>query len=361
MEQEIGFCTTSEGVKICYATVGEGTPLVKAANWLSHLVLDWDSSVWKHWWQELSKNHRLIRYDERGCGLSDWSTEDQSFDSWVSDLESVIDTLALERFPLLGISQGGAVAVEYAVRHPERVSHLVLYGAFGRGQAKRRQSPQVQEEQEALYTLMTQGWGRDNAAYRQIFTSMFIPEGTAEQMRWLNDLQRVSSSPENAVKIRREYGNIDILDRLAQVAVPTLVLHGRGDAAIPFEEGRLLASMIPNAKFVPLDSQNHILLASEPAWPQFLSEVRSFLGVAGEPNVPAAHSEGRTPNHPHTLTDRELEVLRLVAVGKTDRGIAEELVISVGTASTHVKNILNKTDSANRAEATAYAVRNGLV
>ncbi len=177
-EQQIRFTTASDGVSICYATVGEGPPLVKAANWLSHLEFDWRSPVWRHWWQELSKDHQLVRYDQRGIGLSDWAVEDLSFDAQVNDLEIVVDALGLDRFPLLGISQGGPVAIAYAVRHPERVSHLILYGAFTRGRDLRDSSPSDVEEREALHTLMRLGWGRDNPAYRQIFATRFVPGAT---------------------------------------------------------------------------------------------------------------------------------------------------------------------------------------
>lgn len=283
-EQEIRFCTTPDGVNIAYATVGKGPPLVKAANWMSHLDFDWESPVWQHWFSELARDHRLARYDERGCGLSDWVVEDLTFEAFVRDLESVTDALGWERFPLLGISQGGPVAVEFAARHPDRVSHLVLYGAYARGWRFRDLSPERREEIEALLTLTREGWGRDSPAYRQIFTTMLMPEATPEQMGWFNDLQRLSTSPENAVRFQKAFGDVDVRDRLSDLEVPTLVLHARGDGRIPFEEGRLLASGIPGSRFVPLEGRNHVLLETEPAWPVFLGELRRFLGVeAGGP------------------------------------------------------------------------------
>lgn len=278
MEQQIRFCTTSDGVRIAYATIGRGTPLVKAANWLTHLEFDWRSPIWSHWLEELASDHLLVRYDERGCGLSDWTVLDFSFNGWVRDLEAVVDSVGPQPFVLLGISQGGAVAVEFAARHPERVSHMVLYGAYARGWG-RRGSPQKEREERALITLMREGWGRDNPAYRQVFTSTFVPGATAEQMRWFNDLQRVSTSSENAVRFMESFGEIDVQDRLEHLAVPTLVLHARGDAVVPFEEGRRLASMIPGARFMPLESANHLLLKSEPAWETFLAALRAFLGL----------------------------------------------------------------------------------
>jgi pimeloyl-ACP methyl ester carboxylesterase len=294
VEQEIRFCLTPDRVQIAYATVGEGFPLVKAANFLSHMEFDWRSPVWSHWLAELARDHLLVRYDERGCGLSDWAVEDFSFDAWVRDLESVVDALGLDQFVLLGISQGGPVAIEYAARHPDRVRQLILYGAYARGWAKRGSVEPKMEEQRALITLMREGWGRDNPAYRQIFTSLFIPEATLEQMRWFNELQRMSTSPENAVRFSEAFGEIDVQDRLRQLAVPTLVLHARRDAVVPFDEGRLLAASIPGTRFVSLESGNHILLSDEPAWETFLSEVRGFLGVR----------RGRVRRAPGAVTSR---------------------------------------------------------
>ncbi len=314
MEQQIQFTTAPDGVSICYATSGSGPPVVKAGNWLTHLEFDIGSPVWRHMWDELSRDHLLVRYDQRGCGLSDWDAEDLSFDSWVSDLESVVAAAGLDRFALLGISQGGPVAIEYAVRHPEMVSHLVLYGSMSRGRLKWGQASPTAQEFEALLTLMREGWGRDHPAYRQIFTSRFIPEGTAEQMEWFNELQRVSASPENAARLYAEIGNIDVQARLPQVTVPTLVLHARGEVAVPFEEGRRLAAVIPNAKFVPLESKNHFLLESEPAWPVFLSEVRHFLSsVAEQPStsedVAAAVEAERPDLRQHTSPDGTVTLL----------------------------------------------------
>jgi DNA-binding winged helix-turn-helix (wHTH) protein/pimeloyl-ACP methyl ester carboxylesterase len=276
-QQQIGFCTAKDGVRIAYATAGAGPTLVKAANWLNHLEFEWESPVWRHWVQELVQHHRLIRYDERGCGLSDWELEDYSFDAWVRDLEMLVNTLALDRFALFGISQGVSVAIAYAVKHPERVSHLVLYGGFARGWEKRNSKREV-ELITALITLMRLGWGQDHPAFRQMWTTLFIPGGTPDQLEWFNDLQRISASPENAMRFMEAFGQIDVVDLLPKVSVPTIVFHCDQDAAVPFEEGRLVAAGIANAKFVPLASRNHLLLADEPAWPVFLRELGSFLG-----------------------------------------------------------------------------------
>lgn len=286
LDQEIRFCTTPDGVRIAYATMGRGPPLVKAANWLSHLEFDRTSPVWRHWLRELSATHRLIRYDERGCGLSDWDVESFSLETWVQDLETVVDAVGVERFPLLGLSQGGAVAIAYAVRHPERVSHLILYGAYAVGWANRPLPDEVREEYEALLTLTRQGWGRDTPAYRQLFTGLFVPDADESQIDWFNELQRISTSPENAVRFQKAFGDVDVRDLLPEVRAPTLVLHARNDARCPFEEGRRLAAGIPGARFVPLESRNHVLLKHEPAWRTLISEVRDFLDV--EPRVAPA-------------------------------------------------------------------------
>jgi len=251
LRHEIHFCTASDGVRIAYAEVGAGPPLLKAANWLNHLEYDWESPVWSHLLRELAAEHRLIRYDARGNGLSDW-------------------------FALLGISQGCAVSIAYAVRYPRRVSHLVLYGGFARGRRKRG-SPQEIEQADALLTLMRQGWGQENPAFRQIFTSLFMPDATAEQGRWFNQLQQKTTSPENAARIRRAVDEIDVTDLLPRVTVPTLVLHCRSDAVQPFEEGRTLAAGIRGARFVALEGHNHMILEGDPGWPRFRDEVRAFL------------------------------------------------------------------------------------
>ena len=273
-DQKLGFCTTTDGVRICYATVGEGPPLVKAPNWLTHLEFEWQSPIWSHWWEELSAHHTLIRFDQRGSGLSDWVVEDLSFDAWVSDLEAVVDALHLETFVLLGISQGGSVAVEYAARHPEKVEKLLLYGSYSSGFLKRGGSV---EEHEARVTLTRHGWGRDDPTYRAIFTSGFMPDATAEQASWFNELQRITSSPENAARLLDVSSNVDVSDLLGQISVPTLVLHCRDDGIVPFELGRRMAAMIPNARFVALEGQNHLILEDDPAWPRFMQAVSTFL------------------------------------------------------------------------------------
>lgn len=274
--QEIRFCTAHEGTQIAYSIAGEGPALVKTANWLNHLEYDWESPIWSHVLKALAAQHRLIRYDQRGNGLSDWEVGDISFEAWVNDLEAVVDAAELERFSILGISQGCAVAIVYAARHPQRVSRLVLYGGYARGRNKRGMPSQVQQE-EVIIAAIQSGWGQNNPAFRQLFTSLMIPGATHEQMDWFNELQRRTTTAENAVRIRRVQNDIDVTEDAPKVTVPTLVLHARDDAVAPFEEGRRMAAMIPGARFVALDGQNHLILEKEPAWPRFLEEVTAFL------------------------------------------------------------------------------------
>ena len=278
LKQEIRFCCADDGVRLAYATVGNGPPLVKPANWLSHLEFDLISPVWRHWIAELSRDHTLVRYDKRANGLSDWNVEDLSFDALVHDLETIVDAAGLDRFPMFCLSQGCAIAIAYTLRNPGRVSRMVLYGGYARGYARRGNST-IEAQRAALGTLMQHGWGQDNPVFRQIFTSMFIPDGTAEHQRWFNDMQRKAASPANAYRIHKLVGEIDIRHMLPQLDVPTLVMHCREDQVVPFEEGRILAAEIPGACFVPLESRNHVLLENEPAWERMLEETRAFLGV----------------------------------------------------------------------------------
>jgi len=274
--QEIRFCKTGDGVTIAYAVCGHGLPIVRAAHWMSHLQYDWESPVWRHWIDALSEKTKLIRYDERGSGLSDWVAEDISFTAMITDLESVVDAAGLDRFTLLGVSQSCAVSVAYAVRHPERVSGLILYGGFVKGWRKRSDSHEVATH-EAMTALIREGWGQNNPVFRHLFTAMFIPGADQVQMDWFDELQRISVSPGNAGRLHEAFGDIDASDVLSQVTVPTLVLHARKDAVVPFQCGREFATGIPGARFVDLDSANHILLANESAFEQFVREVTRFV------------------------------------------------------------------------------------
>ena len=276
LHQEVHFCTSSDGVRIAYAEVGKGIPLLRTGHWLTHLEYDWESPVWSPFLREIAAGRRLIRYDARGNGLSDWEVDEISFEAFVRDVESVVAATGLDKFDLLGVSQGAAIAVAYAVRHPERVRHLVLYGGFARGR-RMRGSQQEIANSDAIATLMRQGWGQENPAFRQMFTSQFIPGATAEQMEWFNDLQRITTSPDNAVRLRYAVDVIDVTDLLPRVQSPTLVLHCRNDAMQPFEEGRRLAAGIPGARFVTLEGRNHIILPGDASWERFFDEAKAFL------------------------------------------------------------------------------------
>ena len=354
--QEIKFCTTRDGVQIAYAVAGSGPVLVKAPNWLTHLEYEMHSPVWRHWWEELTRDYSVIRFDQRGTGLSDWNVAEISFEAWVSDLEAVVDAVGVERFALLGISQGAGIAIEYAARHSDKISHLILYGGFARGRLKRGQSLEVQE---AVITLMRDGWGKDNPVYRQMFTTQFMPDATIEQMHWFNELQRVSTSAVNAVRTYSTSSLTDVVPRLPHIKAPTLVLHARSDERVAFDEGRLMASLIPGAHLVALQSRNHLTLADEPAWQALISNVRHFLKTGQPLPEPEAYAPAANDGA-GDLTPREIEVLQLIALGRTNQEIANELVISLNTVTNHVKNILGKTGSANRTEAANYAFRQGI-
>lgn len=295
LEQHIQFCTAPDGVNIAYATSGAGPPLVKPANWMTHLEYDWESPVWRHWMRELSRERTLVRYDERGCGLSDHDVDDLSFEAWVRDLESVVDAIGLEQFPLLGLSQGCAVAITYAVRHPERVTQLVLYGGFAEGMVTRARTPRELEENTTVMRAIPLGWGHDNPAFRMFFAARFLPEGTSEQWRWFSELQRVTTSPEIGARLLSTSATIDVTKVAPQVRAPTLVLHAIGDAVAPFSQGRKLASLIPGARFVPLEGKNHILLETEPAWTRFVEEVRRFLRSDADADSPVTQRSSAPP------------------------------------------------------------------
>lgn len=356
MKQQIRFCTTQDNVQIAYSVTGDGLPLVKAANYLTHLEHDWHSPVWSHWWQGLAETHQLIRYDARGSGLSDWDVESYTMEDWVHDLEAVVTACNLDRFSLLGISQGAAVCVAFAAKHPERISKLVLYGGYARGRFHRDLDSHARMEAEALINLIRVGWGKENPAFRQLFSTMLIPEADLEQMASLNQLAKISTTPENASKMERAFYEIDVRSLARQVTVPTLVLHPRQDASIPMEEGRLLAALIPDSRFVQLESKNHILLEQEPAWIRFLTEVRSFLGTGADtPDLPPT----TLPVFPE-LTPREHDVLEMIAQGLDNQQIADHLVVSQKTIRNHISHIFQKLMVRNRAQAIVLARQAGM-
>ena len=277
-EQAIRYCQTSDGIQLAYSQTGQGYPLVKTGHWMTHIEFDFESPVWRQFYRDLSRDNTFYRYDARGNGLSDREVTDVSFEHFVDDLEAVVDAAGIDRFALLGISQGCAISIAYAVRHPERVSHLVLLGGFPVGWKKRARTEMEKEAADAMLTLMRLGWGQENPAFRQMFTSQFIPGASKEQADWFNELQRISTSPADAVRTLIANGEVDVTSLLPKVKAPTLVMHARHDARVPFESGRRLAAGISGARFVPLDSRNHIMLEGEPALTVFMNELRAFIG-----------------------------------------------------------------------------------
>ena len=275
--QTIRMCCADDGTRIAWASVGAGPPLVKAAHWMTHLDHDWETPVWRHWLDGLSDHRRLIRYDERGCGLSDWDTPSFGFDAWVTDLALVVDAAGLDRFPLLGVSQGAAVAIAYAARHPERVSCLVLAGAYARGRLVRAVTDEQRREAALDVEVARVGWGRDDATFRRVFSASFLPDATAQEWDDFDEVQRRSTSPANAVAFLQEFARIDVSDLAPRVGCPTLLLHARGDLRVPMTNAQELAALVPDSRLVPLSSRNHLLTAREPAWPVFLAELDAFL------------------------------------------------------------------------------------
>jgi class 3 adenylate cyclase len=281
MEQQIRFCTSSDGTRIAYATVGQGSPVISIRPWFTHLEYEWESPMWRSLIDRLSARHLLIRHDGRGMGLSDRRVSDYSPEAQVRDLEAVVDALGLERFALYGVSQGGATSITYAVRYPERVSHLILQGSFAR-MGWLVDTEEGQQRFQTALSLIRQGWGTDLPAHRQFFTSLFMPDADTEAIRQFNEMQRISASPENAAALLSAMPDTDVSELLSQVRAPTLVVHCRGDATIPFESGRELAAAIPGARFLPLDSRNHALLPDEPAAEVLGRAVEEFLGEGEE-------------------------------------------------------------------------------
>lgn len=338
------YTRATDGVRLAWAECGSGIPLVKAATWLTHLEYDLDSPVWRHWTEFLCARFRYVRYDERGCGMTDWDIRDLTLERRVDDLEAVVDAAGIaDPFALLGISHGACVCIAYAVRHPERVARMVLCGGFARG-ALRRGDDSAARTFAAIITLADL-WGSDNAAFREVFTSRFIPGGTDEQQRWFSDLCRKTTAPELAGALLRARAETDVTPLLARVRTPTLIVHARGDAIAPLAEGRLMAAEIPGAQFVELDSQNHVLLEHEPAWQRFKEALLEFTGHT-PPGGGQAFDE---------LSRREREILALLALGLSNAEIAERLGISEKTVRNHLSHLFDKLGVWSRAQAIVFA------
>jgi pimeloyl-ACP methyl ester carboxylesterase/DNA-binding CsgD family transcriptional regulator len=346
MRQSIRLTKSSDGTVIAWAAAGDGLPLVKASNWLTHLQHELDSPVWRHWIKFFGEHYRFIRYDDRGCGLSQWEVAELSLERSVEDLQKIVEVAEPRKpFVLLGISQGGATAIRYAVAHPDHVSHLILYGVYAQGRAVAGDR-EAEERYRAIIALTRLGWGQNNPVYRQLFTARFIPGASEEQLRWFTDLCRRTVTAETAARIMESRMHIDVLDLLPRVTTPTLVLHARHDECVALSQGRLVASCIPDAKFVELDSRNHILLETEPAWKDFKEELMAFTGVVRREDrndVLAA------------LSPRERDVLAKIAAGCTNIEIGRQLFISEKTVRNHVTRIFEKLGVNSRAQAIVLA------
>lgn len=337
------FCRSFDGAQIAYAVTGSGPPLVLLPSWLTHLDYQWRSVAWRPWLELLAGRWQLVRYDPRGCGLSDRRLENLSFDAWVRDLDAVVDSVGLDRFAVLGICQGGPVGLAYAAAHPQRVSHLVLHGAYARGRA-RRDIPLEPEKARLMREMIELGWGDKDHAFMRVFATQFQPDGGIDHLRSWCELQRAATSAPNAARLTEVMFDIDLQECARTITCPTLVLHAAGDAAVPFEEGRLLARLIPGAWFVELDSANHFLRPDEPAWARAVQALEEFL-----PAQPA--KEGPFAG----LTPREQEVVRFLAQGLDNHQIAAHLCISEKTVRNHLSGILTKIGVESRARAIVLA------
>lgn len=343
VNQQVRFCRSFDGAEIAYTVTGDGPPVVMLPSWLTHLEYQWRSVAWQPWLHALSKRYRLIRYDPRGCGLSDRNVQDLAFESWVRDFGAVVDAVGLDRFSLIGICQGGPIAIEFAARQPGRVGRLVLHGTYARGR-NRRTVPLEPQKAKVMLELMELGWAQEDHAFMRVFATQFQPDGSVEHLRSWCELQRMAASAAGAVQLTRVMFDVDVQESAASLTCPTLVIHPERDAAVPLEEGRLLAQIIPGARFLPLDSSNHFLLAREPAWATLVENLYAFL-------PPPACEDGSFAE----LTERERELLDFLAQGLDNHQIAAHLDISEKTVRNHVSSIFAKLGVESRARAVVIA------
>lgn len=341
---QIRFATSFDGARIAWAESGSGPPVLLLPSWLTHLDYQARSVAWQPWLEALASRYRLIRYDPRGCGLSDRNIADLSFDAWVRDAGAVADAAGLDQFSLVGICQGGAVAIAFSAREPARVRNLVLYGAYARGRNRRSDLPPEPEKARVMLDMLRVGWGDEDHAFMRAFATQFQPEGSIEHLRSWCELQRMATSADNAVELTRIMFDIDVTADAARIACPTLVLHAQRDAVAPFEEGRLLAQTIPDARFVSFDTPNHFMLSDEPSWHRLVDTLHDFLpaGAADRHSFP-------------DLTSREREVLTFVARGLDNHQIGAHLGISEKTVRNHVSSLFDKLGAETRAQAIVMA------
>jgi len=351
MRPQVRFCAASDGVRLAYAISGNGPPLVRAPHWFTHLEHDVTNPAMRPWVEHLSQRYSFLRFDQRGTGLSDRDVPEISFDANLRDLGSVVDAAGLDRFGLLGLSQGATYAIAYAARHPERVSHLIICGGFARGWAKRGQSAELQEPREMLVKLIEFGWGSDDPSFRQVFTTQFMPDAPLETIRAFNDMIPLTASASTAANIFRMHGSVDVQAEARQVRCPTLVLHGRGELRIPYEEGRIIAGLVAGSRFVTLETRNHLMTQDEPAWRELLGAIDAFYpGTGAGANIEAFSG----------LTVRQREVLELVAQGLDNAQIAARLDLSEKTVRNSMTQIFDKIGVENRAQAIVLAIERGL-
>lgn len=351
LKQDIRYCTADDGLRLAYSTMGNGPPLIRTQHFFTHLDFEVSSPVWKPWLSELSRHHTVLRYDARGCGLSEQDDHPPTLETWIGDLETIVQASGWERFSIFGCSQGAAIAIAYAARHPEKVNALVVLGGFSRGLMHRNPTLEQVREFQLLQDMVLMGWGKENPAFRQAFTSIFIPDGSPAQIAWFNELQRVCTTPSYAVTMLEAVSRIDVSGLARQVRCPGLVLHARGDSRVPFEEGQRIAGLIPDAHFVPLESRNHVLLETEPAFSLCFETIRAFL----QKHEPACGYSAFP-----TLTPGELALLDLLAHGLDNLQIAAHLNLSDKTVRNKVSVILDKIGVSTRSLAIVRAREAGL-
>lgn len=354
MNQDIRFCKTADGVKLAYAVTGKGPPLVMSTTWLTHLEYQWHSLAWQPWLDAFGRDHTLLRHDSRGCGLSDRDVSNLSFESWVSDFARVVDAAAFDRFAIVGTCWGGPVAMEYAARYPERVSHLILYGTYARGRLRRPDHPRELERSRLLLQLMELGWGQESHSLTRMWASAFQPDGGLEhQCSWAEQMQHATSA-ETAARLLQIGWETDVQETARKVKCPVLIVHPEGDRVAPLDEGRLLASIIPDCRFVQLKSENHMPLREEPAWPKLVEEVRRFLAEPGRNGA----CPGTLPLG--DLTPRERAVLDGIADGLDNTEIASALGLSEKTVRNHITRVFDKIQVQHRYQAIVRARDAGL-